>query len=110
MNELGDWLRANGIDIATTPKLMHIGLALGLAVLAVLIGEFAGRRLGAMLAARWELHSRARIDGLGPRLAAIVGHTVALLLLALILNGYDWKLLAALPLGLRDAWTYLRAL
>jgi small-conductance mechanosensitive channel len=100
MNELGDWLRANGIDVATTPKLLHIALALGLAVLAVLIGEFAGRRLGAMLAARWELRTRARIDGLGPRLAAIVGHATALLLLALILNGYDWKLLAALPLGL----------
>ena len=67
MNAPGDWLRANGIDIATTPELMHIAVAVGLAALTLLTGEFVGRRLGAMLAARWDLRPHARIDGLGPR-------------------------------------------
>jgi small-conductance mechanosensitive channel len=100
VNGPGDWLRANGVDISTTPELMHIAVAIGLAVLALLIGEVAGRRLGALLAARWDLRPHGRIDGLGPRLAAIAGHGIAALLLALILNGYPWKPLAALPLGL----------
>jgi small-conductance mechanosensitive channel len=100
VNTLGAWLRANGFDVAATPKLMHIAVALGLTVLALLIGEFAGRRLGTALARLWEQRGGSRVEGLAPRMARITGHVAALLLLAIVLNAYPWRLLAALPLGL----------
>jgi small-conductance mechanosensitive channel len=100
VNGLGDWLRANGIPLSTTPKLLHIVVALGLTALALAVGQLAGRRVGVMLARLWEQRGGSRIDGLGPRLATIAGHVAALLLLAIVLNAYPWRLLAAVPIGL----------
>lgn len=100
MNGPGDWLRANDIDLSTTPKLIHVALAFGLAALALVVGQLAGRRLGAMLARLWEQRGGSRIEGLAPRLATIGGHIVSVLLLAIVLAAYPWRPLAALPIGL----------
>jgi len=100
VNAFGAWLRANGLDVATTPKVMHIAVALGLTALALLIGQFVGRRLGAALARLWEQHGGSRAEEFASRIVRISGHLAALLLLAIVLNAYPWRLLAALPLGL----------
>jgi small-conductance mechanosensitive channel len=100
VNDLGDWLRANGIAISANPNPSHIAIAAGLTLLALAIGYFAGRKLGPAFSNAWTRRVGSHAEGLAPRMMAITRYVVALLLLAICLNAYPWGLLAALPLGL----------
>ena len=94
------WLEANGFASHGDQKWIMVSIATGIALLAILIGQGAGRLFAARASNWWSAHVGIAGEGLGPRLPSILRHVVAALLLAIVINAYAWKPLAVTPLGL----------
>jgi len=97
---LAQWLTANGIHAPTPPQLVEGAIAGSLALVALAIGWFAGRKLGPMLTAFWERRVGNHVEGLAPRMHNVVRHGSAALLLAIVANAWPWTTLAAMLLGI----------
>jgi small-conductance mechanosensitive channel len=100
MNELADWLAANGITLPGGEMLIEAAVALGLVVASLAIGWWLGRTLGPRLADLWEQHVGGHVEGLGPRMCVILRHLVALILIAIVLQSpHAWHTPAAIIIG-----------
>lgn len=101
MNAVAGWLAANGIVIPSTAILVEAAVALLLVVASLAIGWWAGRTLGPRLAALWEGRVSGHIEGLGPRMCAIMRHVIALILIAIVFRApHVWHTPAAILIGL----------
>ncbi|WP_404336397.1 mechanosensitive ion channel family protein [Sphingomonas sp. MMS12-HWE2-04] len=101
MERLGAWLAGHNLPDAA--ELTEAALGAGLAALALMLGWFAGRRLGGHIAAFWTSHLSDPPAGFQPRVCRIVRWLVATILLALIAVAWPWQPLAALLIGLAEA-------
>ena len=89
--------------ISTLPsrtQAIEAATAGGAILMALMAGLLAGRYLGPRLAAAWRRHVAHRGEGVGDRIAAIVRHGVAALILAIALAAQSWSVWGAAPLGL----------
>ncbi|WP_346775562.1 mechanosensitive ion channel domain-containing protein [Sphingomonas sp. G-3-2-10] len=102
MSGPGQWLAAQGLTLPGNAELAEAGIALGLALLALAAGWYAGRTLGNWLARFWSEHIGADPEGLAPRMSAISRHGGAAILLAIIAVSWPWKPIAALGLGFAE--------
>ncbi len=98
LDGLNAWLVARGIVLPPTIELIEAAIALGLALLALAAGGYAGKRFGPRLNALWS-EKVGHAEGLGGRMGAIVRHGVAALLLAIAFYAWPWVTLAALGFG-----------
>ena len=99
MEALAATLAPFGIALPDGPGLVRAGIALALAVVALAIGWWAGRRIGPWLANLWQARVGHHVEGLAARMCSIVRHGTAALLLAVIQAGDRWDGLAAGGLG-----------
>ena len=82
IDQLGQWLAAQGIALPSDGDLLEASLAFALAVVALAVGWQVGRSIGEKLTALWAEHVVAdNLEGLAPRMAAISRHGSAALLL-----------------------------
>ena len=99
MDQIGQWLAAQGMALPSDGDLLEASVAFGLAVLALALGWQAGRTIGEKVTALWEAHIGETLEGMSPRLSAISRHGTAALLLAIVSAAWEWHALAALGLG-----------
>jgi len=99
MKMIGDWLAAEGLAMPGPGEFFAAGFAFTLALLALLSGWIAGRRLGPRAGALWVRRVGGHVEGVAPRIGQIVRHGSAALLLALVYNADDWTSLARVGLG-----------
>jgi len=99
MNRLEQWLSDNRIVVPPVPQLIEGAIALGFVLLALASGWFAGRRSGARLSAFW-VERVGQAEGLAARMAAIVRHGVAALLLSVLFYLWPWAPPAAAGIGI----------
>ncbi len=96
---LTDWLAATGFAAPTPPELIEATIAAGIAIAMLAAGWFAGRRLGPVITEFWHQRVGNHVEGLAPRMNALVRHGGAALLLAIALNAWPWTPLAMAGLG-----------
>jgi small-conductance mechanosensitive channel len=99
MSPVAAWLQAQGLATISRTMLIQAGFAVGLAILALVVGLMAGRWLGPLAEQAWKRRLGTQAEGLGDRLHRIVRHGTAALLLAILINADHWPPLAALPIG-----------
>jgi len=92
-----------GIALPATVDLAAAGSALAIAAGAIALAWLIGRMAGGRLASFWSKRVGAHVEGLAPRMCALVRYALLWLLLALALRLYPWPFLAALILGLVTA-------
>lgn len=97
MQRFGDWLA--GHNLPSPPELTEAGIAVALAVAAVALGWLAGRKIGPRIADFWmrDIEHGQLFSG---RICDIVRHGVTALLLAILLNAWNWHPLSELLLGI----------
>ena len=100
MNDIQAWLVANGVPIPGTQELVIAAVALGFVLVSLLLGSIAGRRIEPVLYAAWTRRIGGHAEGLHARLAAIVRHGTAAILLAMLARVWPWPPLAALGIGI----------
>lgn len=98
MERIQAWLAGYGLPAPV--ELSEAGVAAALAVAALATGWLAGRHLGTRITELLARRTGGIGEGLGPRTAGIVRHSVAALLLAVILAAWPWHPLADLGLGI----------
>ncbi|NYT41205.1 mechanosensitive ion channel [Sphingomonas sp. R-74633] len=96
MQRFGDWLA--GHNLPSPPELTEAGIAVALAAVAVALGWLAGRKLGPRIADFWmrDIEHGQLFSG---RICEIVRHGTTALLLAILLNAWNWHPLSELLLG-----------
>ncbi len=100
MDQLGQWLAAQGMALPSDGDLLEASIAFGLAVAALAVGWQVGRSIGERLTGLWAEHVVAdNLEGLAPRMSAISRHGSAALLLAIITAAWPWHPLATVGLG-----------
>jgi small-conductance mechanosensitive channel len=99
MNGAIAWLEAQGVAIPQGSMAIETGIVVALIVAALAVGLFTGRWLGPRAGLLWTRHFGHHAEGLGRRVAAIVRHGVAAILLAILLAVGDWPPLAAALIG-----------
>lgn len=99
MNRLGQWFASLGLGAPGSDELAQNGVALALALLALLAGWAVGRTLGNWLNALWAERIGGEADGLGARLHSICRHGTAAVLLAILSVAWPWTPLSKLGLG-----------
>ena len=100
MNNLPAWLGLGSVAIPPTPLLIHVGVALALTLVCLALGYGSARKLGPIATALWQRYIGDHAEGLAPRVTAILRYLITGLALWVVLEAYDWKPLAALPIGL----------
>jgi small-conductance mechanosensitive channel len=100
MTTIERWLADLGLMRPGGDDLTQAGIALGLVLLALLAGWFAGRRFGPPLTDIW--HDRVGDGGAAfeTRLGSLVRHGTAAILLAIVAQGYVWATLPAIGIGI----------
>lgn len=99
MNGVADWLAARGLPVGGGAGLIEAGVALGLVLLSLALGWFAGRWAGPGLTGLWRERVGEHATGIVGRLCDIVRHLVAVLALAIVAQGRDWGALADIVVG-----------
>ena len=79
--------------------LIELAAAGALVIAALALGVMAQRIVGPRTAAWWRARVGAHVEGLSPRIATIIRHGTAVLLLALIYAVWPWGPLAAAAIG-----------
>jgi small-conductance mechanosensitive channel len=100
MTALAEWLDRYGIALPSRADGIEAAVAGGLVLIALAIGVAAGRTLGPPLAIFWKTHVAHHGEGLWTRVAVIVRHGTAALLLLIALYAYPWHPWAGAPIGL----------
>ncbi len=100
MTQVEAWLAQIGMAVPGTPELIEAGIALGLVILALTLGWFAGQRLGPVLTDFWARRIGDHAEGFHHRLCTIIRHAVAAILLAILAKAWPWSPLAALGIGM----------
>ena len=95
----GAWLAHYGLTVPDDRTLVQGAIAFGLVMASLLVGWFAGVRLGPYLGDLWKRTVGIHAEGLHERLATIVRHAVAAMLLAIIARSWAWQPLPRLGLG-----------
>ncbi|MDP8995195.1 MAG: mechanosensitive ion channel [Pseudomonadota bacterium] len=98
-----DLARSLGVTLPATPDLQAAGIAALVLGGTVLLAWLASWQFGPKLAGIWERRLGSRVEGLAPRMCALVRYLIAAVLLAIALRVADWPPLAALVLGLPAA-------
>ncbi|THD37905.1 MAG: mechanosensitive ion channel [Sphingomonas sp.] len=99
MNGALAWLKAQGLAIPEGAEAIETGIVVVLIVAALAIGLFTGRRLGPRAGELWTRHLGHHAEAFGGRVAAIVRHGVAAILLAILLASGTWPPLATALIG-----------
>ena len=89
-----------GIALPQSPDLAAAAVAAAIVAAAVAAGWLLGRWLGPRLAAFWERRAGGHVEGLMPRMCAVLRYLLIWIALALALRLYPWPPVAALLLGL----------
>lgn len=99
MNGVAGWAKAQGLAIPQGAEAIETGIVAVLIVAVLAAGFFAGRWFGPRAGVLWTRHLGHHAEGLGGRVAAIIRHGIAALLLAILLGSGDWPPLAAALIG-----------
>ncbi|MEO5493185.1 MAG: mechanosensitive ion channel domain-containing protein [Sphingomonas sp.] len=99
MNGAIAWLEAQGLAIPQGSETIETGIVAALIVVALAAGLFTGRWFGPRAGDLWTRYLGHHVEGLGSRVAGIIRHGVAALLLAILLAAGDWPPLAAALIG-----------
>ena len=99
MSALAAWLADKGITLPSNQQLYLAGIAGAFVLAALTAGWLAGRWVGPRIAGMWRARVGAHVEGLQPRICAIVRHGFAALLLAILLQAHDWGPVAGIPIG-----------
>ena len=99
MNQINAWLQGIGLEAIPEIHRVHLMVAGGLILLALLLGVLAQRFAGPALSNLWKRGIGQHGEGIGARVPAIVRHGTTALLLAIVLNVTAWPPIAALMLG-----------
>lgn len=99
MNDAIAWLKAQGLAIPEGSEAVETGIVAALIVVALAAGLLTGRWLGPRASALWTRHFGHHAEGIGVRVAGIIRHGVAALLLAILLAAGDWPPLAGVLIG-----------
>lgn len=99
MNGVVAWFKAQGLAIPEGASAIETGIVAALIVAALAAGFFAGRWLGPRAGALWTQRLGHHAEGLGGRVAAIIRHGFAALLLAILLGAGTWPPLAGALIG-----------
>ncbi|MES2336751.1 MAG: mechanosensitive ion channel domain-containing protein [Pseudomonadota bacterium] len=99
MTQLRAWLTDVGL-LRSTDDLVPAAVAFGCVLLALLLGWLAGRRLGPPLTRLWTVRVGDHAEGFQGRIAAIIRHAVAAILLAILARVWPWPPLAAFGIGI----------
>ena len=92
------WLGDIGL-VRSSEDFVLAAVALGCVLLALLLGWFAGRRVGPALTDMWAARVGDHVEGIHGRLCAIVRHGTAAIVLAIVARVWPWPPLAALGIG-----------
>jgi small-conductance mechanosensitive channel len=93
-----------GHNLPGTAELTEAAVAGGLTAAALLLGWLAGRHIGTRIAAAWAEHVNGGAASFHLRVCAILRWGTAAVLLAVIAVGWPWMPLAALIVGLVEAF------
>ncbi|WP_294297380.1 mechanosensitive ion channel domain-containing protein [uncultured Sphingomonas sp.] len=99
MTQIESWLADLGLLRPGGDDLTQAAIALGLVLLALLAGWYAGRRIGPPLTEIWHDRVGDAGESVETRLCSLVRHGTAALLLAIIAQGYPWATLASIGIG-----------
>ena len=99
MSEVAAWLAARGLPVDGGWQLAEGGIALGVVLLSLGFGWFAGRWAGPHLTDLWRQRVGDHAVGLAARMCEIVRHLVAVLALALVAQIRNWGALADIVVG-----------
>jgi len=94
MNGALAWVRAQGIDVPQGNMAIETLVVVALIVGALTVGFFAGRWIGPHAEALWQRYLGHHIESFGGRVAAVIRHGVAALLLAILIVAGAWPPLA----------------
>ena len=100
MSFANNWLIENGIVLPGRFDLLEMAVAGALVLVSLLLGLTAGRVVGPRAATWWKAHVANHGEGLWSRMAAILRHGSAALLLAIVLVAHDWTGWGGLPIGI----------
>ncbi|MDB5680748.1 MAG: mechanosensitive ion channel protein MscS [Sphingomonas bacterium] len=99
MNGAVAWLKAQGIAVPQGSEATETGIVAALIVAALATGFLAGRWLGPYAEALWKQHLGQHAEGIGGRVASILRHATAAILLAIPLAAGDWPPFAGALIG-----------
>ncbi|WP_394652699.1 mechanosensitive ion channel family protein [uncultured Sphingomonas sp.] len=99
MTQIESWLADLGLLRPGGDDLTQAAIALGLVLLALLVGWYAGRRIGPPLTEVWHDRVGDAGESVETRLCSLVRHGTAALLLAIVAQGYPWATLASIGIG-----------
>ncbi|GAA0726296.1 mechanosensitive ion channel family protein [Sphingomonas japonica] len=108
MNRLSALLAGGEVTIPTNPELVELAVGGGLTLGALALGYLASRTLGPRLAEVAAHRAGLKGGTFQPRIAQMVRHLVAALLLAIVFASWPWRPIASLPIGL--AWSAATAM
>lgn len=100
MDQLTDWIRTSGL--LTIPRVEWIEFAIvgGMVLACLAAGVLCARLVGRRAEALWKRQLGSHAAGIGGRIALIVRHGTAALLLAILLAVGRWPPLVGAPIGL----------
>ncbi|MEP9401948.1 mechanosensitive ion channel family protein [Sphingomonas silueang] len=99
MNPAAAWIAARGLPVPTVASLTQAAVAIGCVLLALLLGWAAGRWAGPRLSELWRAQVGEHAGGLAARMCDILRHFVAVVALAVVAEGWDWRPLAGVLVG-----------
>jgi small-conductance mechanosensitive channel len=94
-----DLAQSLGIAWPSWQDWLVAGAAFAIALAIWVLGQLAGRALGPRLAALWTRHAGGRGEDLAPRMCAITGHGIVLVLLGIAINVDEWRVMGAAVLA-----------
>ncbi|URW75707.1 mechanosensitive ion channel [Sphingomonas donggukensis] len=100
MTPVEAWLADIGLLTRGRYDLIEAAVAFGFVMLSLLAGHIAGRWLGPPLAETWRTRIGEHAEGFHGRVATVVRHATAALLLAILARAWPWPPLAALGIGI----------
>jgi len=99
MSGVAGWLAARDLTMPDGRALTESAVALGFVVVALLLGWIAGGRIGPSIGEAWKRTVGTHAEGLHDRIATIVRHGTAAILLAIVARIWPWAALPALGIG-----------
>lgn len=103
--EIAQWLASQGWTLPSDGDLLQAGVAFGFAVLALVLGWYAGRTLGSWLSGLWSKQFGQSPEGLAARMCAIARHGTAAILIAILAVAWPWHFTAVVGLGFAEGAT-----
>ncbi len=100
MNAVPAWMAARGLPVPGPGEAIEAGAALVCVLLALALGWGAGRWAGPRLSDLWRAQVGDHAVGLAARMCDILRHFVAVLVLALVAQAWDWHPFAEVVVGL----------